>query len=359
MRRAAVVVTMQDVARRAGVALSTVSATLTAARPVSAATRARVEAAMDELGYTRNALARGLATRRSRVLALTYPVADSGLSRTSAEFVLSAAKVAQERGYQLVLWPFAVHDGAGVVEVAGQGLADGVIVMEVHIADVRVRALRAAGVPVALIGRTGGDADLPTVDVDFETTLAEAVAHLAGLGHERIAFVNHAAHRVAEGHGPTVRAAAAYDRAMTDRGLAPVQVYAEESVAGGRAALAGLLEAGPAPTAIIIMNEDATFGVVAETAARSIAVPGELSVLAVVSSPAVAGQTVPPLSTMHAPGARLGRAGVDALLALLDTGTPPAPELVPCRLVDGGSTGPAPARAPAPAGAAVPAGAHP
>ena len=345
-------VTMQDVARRAGVALSTVSASLTGSRPVSAATRARVTAAMDELGYRRNALARGLASRRSHVLALTYPVGDSGLSRTSAEFVLGAAEVAQQRGYQLVLWPFAVDDAQGIVEVARQGLADGVLLMEVHLDDVRVPALREAGVPVALIGRTRGDADLPAVDVDFETTLTEAVAHLADLGHRRIAFVNHAAHRVTEGHGPTVRASAAYRAAMADRGLSPVEVHADESVAGGRAALAGLLDgdlfdsdhpdAAERPTAVITMNEDATFGVVAELAARGVAVPGGLSVLAVVSSPAVAGQTVPPLTTMHAPGARLGAAGVDALLTLLDDGSTPPPALVPCRLVDCGSTGPAP-----------------
>jgi hypothetical protein len=76
----------------------------------------------------------------------------------------------------------------------------------------------------------------------------------------------------------------------------------------------------------------------------------------VVSSPAVAGQTVPPLTTLHAPGAQLGRAGVDALLALLGTGEVPAPVLEPCRLVDLGSTGPAPrdARAGALAGATTP-----
>jgi DNA-binding LacI/PurR family transcriptional regulator len=343
-----VVVTMLDVARRAGVALSTVSATLTGARPVSAATRARVEAAMDQLGYRRNALARGLASRRSRVLALTYPVGASGLSRTSAEFVLSAAEVAQERGYQLILWPFAVDDADGILEVARQGLADGVLVMEVHADDARVAALRGAGVPVALIGRTAEDRaepGVPTVDVDFATTLEDAVAHLADLGHRRIAFVNHAAHRLAEGHGPTVRAAAAYDASMTARGLVPVQVLADESVAGGRVAVGTLLDGSAAPTAVITMNEDATFGVVAELAARRLAVPADLSVLAVVSSPAVAGQTVPPLTTLHAPGAQLGRSGVDALLALLDTGVVPPPVLEPCRLVDLGSTGPVPAGA--------------
>jgi DNA-binding LacI/PurR family transcriptional regulator len=342
------VVTMQDVAQRAGVALSTVSATLTGARPVSVATRARVEAAMDELGYRPNAMARGLASRRSHVLALTFPIGTAGLSRTSAEFVLAAAEVAQERGYRIVLCPGPVEDAAGVVEVARTGLADGVLLMEVHLADPRVRELRAAGVPMALIGRTDGDLDVPAVDIDFAATLEAAVEHLVGLGHRDIAFVNHAAHRVAEGHGPTVRASAGYGLSMRERGLVPVEVFAEESVAGGRRAAADLLDgadlpAGAArPTAVMVMNEDATFGVMAELAARRIAVPDDLSVLAVVSTPAVCEQTVPPLSTMHAPGARLGAAGVDALLALLGTATVPPPEIVPCRLVDSGSTGPVP-----------------
>lgn len=340
------VVTMQDVARRAGVALSTVSATLTTSRPVSAATRARVEAAMTELGYRRNALARGLATRRSHVLALTHPVGPAGLSRTSAEFLLSAAAVAQARGYQLVLWPFAADDADGVLEVARQGLADGVLVMEVHRDDVRVRRLREAGVPVALIGRTDApdDAALPSVDVDFDATLVEAVEHLVALGHRRIAFVNHAEHRLAEGHGPTVRAAAAFERTAALHDLASTQVFADESVAGGRTATARLLDGpGPAPTAVVTMNEDATFGVVAELAARRVDVPGTVSVLAVVSSPAVTGQTVPPLTTLHAPGARLGRAGVDALLALIETGSAPLPVLERCRFVDCGSTAAPPA----------------
>lgn len=336
-----VVVTMQDVARHAGVALSTVSATLTAARPVSAATRARVETSMTALGYRPNALARGLATKRSRVLALAFPMGPAGLSRTSAEFVLGATEAAQDRGYQLVLWPFAADAAGPLLDVAAQGLADGVLLMEVGLADPRVQALGEAGIPVTLIGRTAQDG-LPVVDVDFEATLNAAVQHLAGLGHRRIALVNHAAHRVVEGHGPTIRAGQAYHRASTALGLTPRELHAGESVAGGRLAAEELLDGPASPTAVIVMNEEAAFGLVAELAARGIRVPGEMSVAAVVSTPAVAGQTVPPLTTWHAPGSALGRAGVNTLLTVLDTGQVPEPVLIGCGLVDLGSTGPAP-----------------
>lgn len=338
---------MQDVARHAGVALSTVSATLTAARPVSAGTRARVEASMTELGYRPNALARGLASKRSHVLALAFPMGPAGLSRTSAEFVIGATEAAQDRGYQLVLWPFATDDAAGLLDVARQGLADGVLLMEVGTGDPRVRALAEAGIPQALIGRTGDDG-LPVVDIDFDATVVEAVQHLSGLGHRRIAFVNHAEHRVTEGHGPTVRAGAAYRRILAGLALPAQEVFAEESVAGGRVAAARLLDSAQPPTAVLVMNEEAAFGLVAEFAARGVTIPGDVSVAAVVSTPAVAGQTVPPLTTWHAPGVALGRAGVDLLLSVLGTGLVPAPTLIGCGFVDLGSTGPAPAGGPHP-----------
>ncbi len=98
--------TMQDVARRAQVSLSTVSYALSGTRPVSDATRRRIEDAMAELGYQPNAMARGLASRRSHVLALIYPAMEKGLGGTVAEFVSSAAETARENGYHLVLWPF-------------------------------------------------------------------------------------------------------------------------------------------------------------------------------------------------------------------------------------------------------------
>lgn len=338
-------VTMQDVANRAGVALSTVSVALNGTHPVAPVTRGRIEDAMRDLGYQRNALARGLASRRSRVIALTYPMARSGISRTASEFVTGAAEAAQLHGYHLVLWPFAVSDGAGVAGIAREGLVEGVLVMEVHLQDARVRALRESGVPLALIGRTDDDAAdrlLPTVDVDFDATLEDAVRHLAERGHRRIALVDHGEADRQAGHGPTVRAARAFQRAMAERGLAPQVAYADGSVAGGRRAVRTLMSEDLAPTAVVIMNEEAAFGVVAELTESGRQVPRDISLLAVVSSPTVSAQTVPPLTTLHAPGSELGRAGVEALLELLDTGQPPRTHLAPCRLVDCGSTGPAP-----------------
>lgn len=296
---------------------------------------------MAELGFRPNALARGLASKRSHVLALAFPMGAAGLNRTSAEFVLGATEAAQDRGYQLVLWPFSVQDADPLLDVARQGLADGVLLMEVALVDPRAEVLAGANIPHALIGRTAGSA-APVVDVDFDQTLADAVRHLVDLGHRRIGFVNHAEHRLSDGHGPTVRSSAAFAEQLTAHAVIGTEIFADESVEGGSRAITELLALRPSPTAVIVMNEEAAFGITAELSARRIAVPEEMSVLAVVSTPAVAGQTVPPLTTLRAPGSQLGRAGVEALLTLLDTGQAPAPLLFPCDVVLRASTGPAP-----------------
>lgn len=335
-------VTMQDVADRAGVALSTVSVALNGTRPVAPATRDRIERAMAELGYARNAVARALARRRSSILALTYPVESPGLSTTVMEFLLSAAQTARDRGYHLVLWPFPVGEAVQMTNLARQGLADGVLVMEVALDDPRVRALRAAQVPMALIGRTAQTAGLSCVDIDFDRTTDEAVAHLVALGHERIAFLNHSAAHLAGGHGPTVRGRHGFLAAMARRGLEPVALECEDTVDGGRAAVRTLLGRAVPPTALVVMNEEAGFGAVWELGEQGLAIPEDVSVLSIVSSPGVGAHLSPPLTTMHAPGVELGRMGVDALLARLQgASSVPGPVLVPCHLVVGASTGPA------------------
>ncbi|MDT0166971.1 LacI family DNA-binding transcriptional regulator [Actinotalea sp. AC32] len=331
--------TMQDVARRAQVSLSTVSYALSGTRPVSAATKARIEAAMAELGFQPNAMARGLASKRSRTLALIFPAMELGISGTVQEFVASAATTARSHGYHLVLWPFPRDEADEVRDLVVGGMADGVLLMEVCLDDVRVDTLRAAGVPFTMIGRTEDPDGLSYVDIDFDRTTEEAVAHLTALGHERIGFLNHSERSRDEGYAPTVRAEAGYRAAMRRRGLEPLAVLCDERPAAGRDAVAHLLQADPGLTAVVTMNEMATFGATVELQARGLRVPDDVSVLSIVTSPGVAAMTNPPLTTMHAPGAALGRLGVERLIAAVEGTSPTAdPVLLPCLLEEGEST---------------------
>src|ERR1700750_3411562 len=93
-----VVPTMADVARLAGVSSSTVSYALTGARPISAATRERIQHAMDDLVYTPTPVARGLKSKRSRIIALLFPRDGRDLGLSPLEYILGASDHAQEMG---------------------------------------------------------------------------------------------------------------------------------------------------------------------------------------------------------------------------------------------------------------------
>ncbi|SCF28224.1 transcriptional regulator, LacI family [Micromonospora matsumotoense] len=332
--------TMHDVARLAQVSVSTVSYVLTGARPISQATRAKVLTAMAELDYQPNAMARGLASRRSRILGLLLPMDERGLGATETAFVTGAAAAASAVGYHLVLSPVGGGgDLDGLRRLASQRMFDGVVLMEVQLADERVTALQQAGVPLVLIGRTGDTDGLSYVDIDFAQTVREAVAHLVGLGHRQIVYVNHSAETLASGYGPALRTRDAFVTAMTGHGLEPVMIPAQDSAAGGRAALAAAFARTPDLTAVLAMNETAVFGILGELTARGLAVPDDVSVVSMVTSPQVAELATPALTTMTSPGSAMGRIAIEALVRHLDgAGDERHQQLLPCALEIRGST---------------------
>jgi DNA-binding LacI/PurR family transcriptional regulator len=336
--------TMNDVARLAGVSVSTVSYVLTGTRPISEATRERVLAAMTELGYEPNAMARGLASRRSGILGLLLPMDERGLGATETAFVTGAAAAASKAGYHLMLYPLGVDDVESLRRLASQRLLEGVLVMEVRFKDPRIDVLREIGVPLVLIGRTADTTGLPYVDIDFDQTVRDAVGHLVSLGHRRIVFVNHSAAEIDSGYGPARRSRDAFRDAMTGHGLEPIMIPAGDTAAGGRRALAAALDRAPDLTGILAMNESALFGILGGLGERGLAVPADVSVVSMVTSPQVAELASPALTALTSPGSALGRIGLEVLLNRLsgDPGGEIHQELLPCTLQVRGTSGPPP-----------------
>src|SRR5512140_3353765 len=112
---------MNDVAKRANVELSNVSYAINGTRPITEETRQRVFQAMDELGYRPHALARGLASKRSRILALLFPTLERALGITELDFFTGAAAAARQNDYHLVLWSVDISDSNELLELAQQG----------------------------------------------------------------------------------------------------------------------------------------------------------------------------------------------------------------------------------------------
>jgi DNA-binding LacI/PurR family transcriptional regulator len=335
--------TMRDVADHAGVSIATVSFVVNNTKPVTQATRTRIEASMKALGYRPNAVARALASRRTRILALAYPALDHRLGGSGMEFMIAAARTAGAHGYHLMMWPGA-NDGRELTELVGQQLVDGVILMEVQLDDPRVSALQATGTPYALIGRTADPSNSLYVDIDFEQTAAGAVQHLYDLGHRRIVFVTGSQTRESYyNYGPYVRTERAF-RATAERlGIAPVVVTAGQDASSGRGLARHLLADHPDTSALVMLNEFAAIGLLTGLQHHGVTVPDDMSVVSMLTSDEMATFTQPTLTIMRSPGAELGELAVNHLVRRMATGEHPAPVLLPSILVPGESTAAPPA----------------
>jgi DNA-binding LacI/PurR family transcriptional regulator len=332
---------MLDVAKRANVALSTVSYALNGTRPISDETRQRIFAAIEELGYRPHALARGLASKRSRIIALLFPAPERGLGFTELEFVTSAADAARENGYNLVLWSSEMHDPNELRQFTQQGLVDGVIVMEVNMNDERINLLREMGFPFSMIGRCADTSGMGYVDVDFERTMQEAVNYLAGLGHTHLAFLNQSQSAFDAGYGPVVRAETEFQKTIQTAGVVGISKFCRSAPQAGYEVCKELIAECPDLTALIAMNERAIPGVMQALADQKRRIPDDFSLLVIASSARMAEMMTPPLTTYDIPATELGRLGVELLIEQLEAEEREAlQELVPCRLTVRGSTGP-------------------
>ncbi len=334
--------TMQDVADRAGVSIATVSFVVNNTKRVTPETRARIEQAMADLGFRRNLVARALASRRTRIIALVLTALDRGIRGASSDFVVGAAREASESDYHLVVYPDD-EGGSQLPALVGQGLVDGVVLMEVQMNDPRVEMLTAQEVPFALIGRTADTTGLYCVDIDFDTSMQVAIEHLVALGHRRIVFIASDEGGV-DRIGRHVRTDAAYRRLAKRHRIPSVVIRCAPSVRDGREAAVRLADEAPNATAVVVGNEAVAAGLVAGLQKRGITIPDDMSVVALLTSLEYMSACNPPLTVVSTPASELGRLGVEALLRRLHGEPPMEPVLRAGVLVPGESTGPAPVR---------------
>jgi DNA-binding LacI/PurR family transcriptional regulator len=338
--------TMSEVARRAGVSRSTVSYVLSGIRPISDEVRERVHAAMRDLDYSPNALARGLASKRSGIIAMLYPLLERGISLSGRDHIGAAAEQARSAGYNMLLWTTAVDDIDGLRELVQQGLVEGVILMEVRQNDRRVTFLSGAGVPFSQIGRSGIQGTAPYVDTDFDSTAFDALAYLDELGHTTVAFVNHPRSAIESGYGLAVNFQTGMESAARTLGIELVSIACETNFRAGYDAFAAVATERPDITAIVSANERALVGVMEAARRLDLEVPRDLSVIALLSSAETAESAIPSLTTVSPPPYEMGRMAMASLLECLDSGVSDgAQTLVASQLTVRESTGPAPSRA--------------
>jgi DNA-binding LacI/PurR family transcriptional regulator len=341
--------TMADVAKRAGVAVSTVSYALSGTRPITEETRQRIFEAMAELGYHPNLLARSLVTKRTRTIALFFPaIMNRALSEAQFEFVASAANVASQRNYGLLLWTVPGEDHQ-LQRLIQEGLIEGVILMEVKLHDPRVEFLRATGFPFALIGHCEDNAGISFVDYDFADGLRKSVHYLAALDHRAIAYFNFPQPLFGAGFGPAVRSLEGFNTGLAEtgvRGFSSASSYVPHEAAS---AFRTLMTEHPDITGVIVANETICAGTYQAAYELGLRIAEDLSVIAVASQ-YTAEKTTPPVTSINLPAAEMGRIGAELLIDQLESSSDRATQLLlaaelvirqstgPCREKKGGET---------------------
>jgi DNA-binding LacI/PurR family transcriptional regulator len=310
--------TIADIANRAGVSVSTVSYVLSGKRPISAATQARVRAAIAELDYHPHAPGRALASRRTRQIAVLYPLVTSGLTEFQLEFFTAAADAAAGSGYAFML-SIAPVDELALLDLIRSGAVDGLILMEVRLRDWRVELLRRHGFPFTLIGHCAKNDGVGFVDLNFAAAVETAVDHLVGLDHCHICLVLSGAEQLVADYGPAVRSLDGFERAARSRALAASVIHTEPTYEAGQRLGRQLAAAAPQATAAIVVNPGVLAGLVAETYDCGRRIPEDLSLVAMVPQK-YARLFTPALTTIDFPAAQMGRLGAEMLIRRLEGG---------------------------------------
>ncbi|HZW41279.1 MAG TPA: LacI family DNA-binding transcriptional regulator [Agromyces sp.] len=275
---------IHEVAKAAGVSISTVSYALSGKRTISAETRQRIERAVRELDYRPNAGARMLAGRRTNIFALTEPFRIDTYAPAHMAFVLATSIAARRYDYDVLLLT-EEEASAGMRRVATSGLCDAILVLDVAPDDERVGLARQLDIPSVFVGVPNDHDGLICVDLDFEAPAGLAVDGLADAGHRSIGLVGHPPSSYLRSNFPP-RVRAGFEQRARERGLEPAVELPQPSAGRGvavRAAVGTLLDRGV--TGLVLHCDDAAHqAVLDEIAARGLGIPADVAVISVGST---------------------------------------------------------------------------
>jgi len=306
-------VSIREVAALAGVSLGTVSNVLNHPEVVAERTRARVQAAIKELGFIRNESARQLRAGRSRTIGLVVLDVANPFFTDVARGVEDAAS---EAGLAVILCNTDDQKAkeSRYLEVLEEHRVQGILITPVAGADARLARVQRRGTPVVLVDSRSPTRGQCSVSVDDVLGGDLAVSHLLDTGHTRIAFVGGpmSTRQAADRRDGAMRALERSGRSATE--LLVVETPALNVAAGQRAgAEIAALPAGTRPTAVFCANDLLALGVLQEMTLHRIPVPEGIAIVGYDDVDFAAAAAVP-LSSVRQPRHQLGRAAAQLLI---------------------------------------------
>jgi LacI family transcriptional regulator len=330
-------VTMTEVARCAGVSVSTVSHVVNGTRLVAPATRTKVHRAMRLLGYRHHPIARSLAAGSHQTIGLALTAASNPYW---VELIQGIDGEATRAGLNLIIVDTrddARHEAAAVANLLAHHIEGLVIAPAAGWKDLTLPLLRDHPVPYVIVDRIDSSLRVDQVGVENEAATAAVVDHLISIGHTRIGMVA----GIPDLSTSTERLRGyrlAHQRADVPVDLSLVQDGASTSEGGRKAALA-LLDHPEPPTAVFAANNNMTIGALAAFRAAGVRVPRDLAVTAF-DDFAWADLFSPGLTTVAQPSTAIGARAVQLLLRrMTDPGAPPQTVRLPAEIMHRESCG--------------------
>ena len=303
--------TMNDVARRAGVSIATVSRVLSKSPYISPETTARVMAAVEELHYHRNVHARRLAVGKSDLFGLVISeIANPFFS----EIIRGFQSAAWDCGFDVLLLNTEYNAGRtqAVVRKLIENDVRGVAVMTSSLDNDVIQSLTDEGIAVVLSNLSAPDRLVSNIIIDYGRGLSQAIEHVASLGHRRAAVI---------AGPPTNQTAANIRQALVEglkrRGLDPDPVtHSAYDLAAAAEAVKAIVSTKKTPTVIFCGSDLIAMGVLVALEQAGIEVPNDISVIGI-DDISFSFLTRPPLTTIRVPREELGIMSFKALNKLL------------------------------------------
>lgn len=332
--------TIIDIARASGVSVSTVSRILNGRPDVSLETRQRVLKIIEENGYAPQAQWQQIALGRSQTICLHYPIGQHHFGQIALEYIVGATVACEENNYFLNLTTTPL-DQTSLLKLYRSGHIDGMILMEVHTSDWRVKLLREQKLPFVMIGRTEDNHNLSFFDMDFEGAAILAMDYLHDLGHTQVSLVAIKPGQEIKSYGPAVRTILGYDKSRAKYGMPDLYCEAQNDPLDVQRVCQDLLKTNCQTTAFITTSSTALLGVLYAARSLHLRIPEDLSILGLAPEP-VAKFTSPSLTTIHFPSRTMGHDACLTLINQLEGRSDKVKQvLVPMELIPAESTGPA------------------
>lgn len=307
-------VTIYDVAREAGVSMATVSRVVNNNPNVKPQTRKKVFEAIERLGYRPNAVARGLASKKTTTVGVVIPdISNPNFS----EVARGIEDIANMYHYNIILCNAdkKKEKEIRVVNTLLEKQVDGLLFMGGTVTDDHLQAFRTSNVPIVLCATVSDEAELASVDIDHEKAAYDAVQALIEHGHRDIAMISGTLQDPTNGFARF----SGYKKALEDNGIPFREQYVRIGnyrYESGAENTKYFLDLPERPTAIFSATDEMAIGAIHAIQDYGLSVPEDISVMSVDNS-RVASMVRPLLSTVAQPMYDIGAVSMRLLTKLM------------------------------------------